>query len=825
MSGCRLAGYAAAVATNTAQAPPGSPRSNAPGWPGVPARWTSSAKSGVGTALGAVSRVWFTLSHGILNEIYYPRVDSACTRDFGLIVTDGASYFSEEKRHARSDVSLLAPGVPAYHLRNTALDGRYRIDKDVLTDPVADVVVQRVRFSPLEGTLADYRLFALLAPHLNNHGAGNTAWVGDYKGVPVLYAERNTYALALACSSPWIARSVGFVGSSDGWQQLRADGRLVECYERAENGNVAMTGEVDMASSDGTIVFTLGFGTTAAEAGMRAVSSLTTGYEAMAADYVAAWQEWQRGRLGDDAPHAGARRLAELSPAILRVHESKSERGGVIASLSVPWGFNKGDDDLGGYHLVWPRDLVEAAGGFLAVGANDDAVRVLRFLQVTQDADGHWCQNMWLDGSAYWDGIQMDEDALPILLVDLAARSGALTGAERRSYWPMIRRAAGFIVRNGPVSPQDRWEEDPGYSPFTLGAEIAALLVAADDAEANGEPAAAVYLRETADTWFASLDDWMYVTGTDLARRCGVEGYYVRVAEPDQADAASPKDGFVPIKNRPPSESSAPAAATVSPDALAFVRFGLRAAGDQRMLNTVAVIDSLLKVDTPRGPAWRRYNGDGYGEHEDGRPFDGTGIGRVWPLLTGERAHYELAAGRSDRAGTLARVMEAFAGDSGLLPEQVWDAADIPERELRAGDATGSARPLVWAHAEYLKLRRSIRDGAVFDQPPQTIERYLRAGAPASPRVVWRINNRIRTMAAGKVLRIETPWPVTVRWGVGERTGARDAESIDTGLGVWLTDLDTAGQPAGREVVFTLFRRDTARWDDVTYRVTCVSRP
>ena len=369
-----------------------------------------------------------------------------------------------------------------------------------------------------KATLADYRLFALLAPHLNNHGAANTAWVGDYKGVPVLYAERDGYAMALACSSPWVARSVGFVGSSDGWQQLRADGRLVECYERAENGNVAMTGEADMASSDGTIVFTLGFGTTAAEAGMRAVSSLTTGYETIAADYVAAWQEWRRGRPADDTPDPGARRLAELSPAVLRVHESKSERGGVIASLSVPWGFNKGDDDLGGYHLVWPRDLVEAAGGFLAIGANDDAIRVLRFLQVTQEVDGHWCQNMWLDGSPYWSGIQMDEVALPVLLVDLAARSGALTSDERRQCWPMIRRAAGFIVRNGPVSPQDRWEEDPGYSPFTLGAEIAALLVAADDAEADGEPAVAGYLRETADAWFASLDDWMYVTGTDLAR-------------------------------------------------------------------------------------------------------------------------------------------------------------------------------------------------------------------------------------------------------------------------------------------------------------------
>lgn len=798
-------------------------RPDAPGGPGIPGRWTSSAKSGVGTALGAASRVWFTVSHGILNEVYYPRVDSACTRDFGLIVTDGASYFSEEKRHARAEVSLLAPGVPAFHLRNTALDGRYRIDKDVLTDPTADVVLQRVRFSPLEGTLANYRIYALLAPHLNNRGAGNTAWVGDYKGVPVLYAERAGYALALACSAPWLARSVGFVGFSDGWQQLRADGRLVECYERAENGNVAMTGEVDLTASEGTCVFALGFGTTAAEAGQHAVGSLTSGFDAIASEYISAWQQWLPERCGKDARDADARRLIEVSATVLRVHESKSVRGGVIASLSIPWGFNKGDDDLGGYHLVWPRDLVEAAGGFLAIGASDDARRVLRFLQVTQDADGHWCQNMWLDGSPYWNGIQMDETALPILLVDLCARHGALTPAERQSHWQMIRRAAGFIVRSGPVSQQDRWEEDPGYSPFTLGAEIAALLVAADDADANGEPSVAVYLRETADAWFASLDDWMYVTGTELARDCGVDGYYVRVAQPDEAEAASPKDGFVPIKNRPPSDSMARAATIVSPDALALVRFGLRAADDERIVNTVTVIDSLLKVETPRGPAWRRYNGDGYGEHEDGSPFDGTGVGRPWPLLTGERAHYELAFGRIDVARELARAMEAFARPSGLLPEQVWDAPDIPGRELWTGDATGSARPLVWAHAEYLKLRRSMTDGDVFDRPLQTVERYVRTPAPFSRLVVWRLNNKVRTLAAGKTLRIEALGRVTVHWGITQWLQAGDVEASDTGLGVWIADLATASQPVGTEVVFTLYWHDKGTWDDVTYRISVAS--
>jgi len=794
-------------------------RQDAPGWPGHEPRWTSAAKSGVGTALTAASRVWFTISHGILNEIYFPQVDSACTRDFGLIVTDGASYVSEEKRHTRSLVTRLAPGVPAFHLRNTADDGRYRIEKDVVADPSSDVVLQRVRFTALQGDAADYRLFALLAPHLNNRGAGNTAWIGDYKGTPVLFAERGECALALACSVPWLARSVGFVGVSDGWQQLSRDGRMVEAYARAANGNVAMMGEI----AAGECVLALGFGTTADAAAQHAVNSLVTGFDAIAAEYVDAWQQWHsKHRL---VAEPDARAMVEYSAAVLRVHESKIFRGGVIASLSIPWGFNKGDDDLGGYHLVWPRDLVETGGGFLAVGAHGDARRVLRFLRVTQDADGHWCQNMWLDGAPYFPGIQMDEAALPILLVDLADRNGALRPGERAAYYPMIRRAAGFIVRHGPVSPEDRWEEDPGYSPFTLAAEIAALLVAAEAADAADDPTAARYLRDTADTWFASLDDWMYVTDTDLAREAGVEGYYVRIGDVDEADAASPKDGFVPIKNRPPSESSSRAESMVSPDALALVRFGLRAAGDPRITNTVAVIDRKLKVETPRGPAWYRYNGDGYGEHDDGSPFDGTGTGRAWPLLTGERAHYEIAAGRVDAARDLAAAMQAFAGDGQLLPEQVWDAADIPELELFMGGATGSARPLVWAHSEFIKVCRSIVDGVVFDCPTQTVARYVAAPPPAVRFAVWRFNNKRRTMTSGAVLRIETLAPAVVRIGVDGWQRPFDVTAADTGLGVWIADVDTRTLAAATRIDFTFYWPEADRWEGTDFQVSVVRSP
>jgi glucoamylase len=427
---------------------------------------------------------------------------------------------------------------------------------------------------------------------------------------------------------------------------------------------------------------------------------------------------------------------------------------------------------------------------------------------------------MWLDGTPYWHGVQMDETALPILLVDLASREGVVDTAGRDALWPMVRRAAIFLVRNGPVSPQDRWEEQPGYAPFTIAVQIAALLVAADLADAASNTTAAEYLRETADAWNSSIERWLYATGTELAQRHGVEGYYVRVAEPDQAAAASPCHGFVPIKNRPPAQVSGPASLIVSLDALAFVRFGLRAPDDPRILSTVKVIDATLEVETPRGPAWHRYEGDGYGEHADGSPFDGTGIGRAWPLLTGERAHYELAAGRIHVAEHLAHVMETMAGDAGLLPEQVWDSGDIPSRELFIGHASGSAMPLVWAHAEYLKLCRSLCDRRIFDQPSQTVERYL-ARHTTSDRIIWRFNHKVRTMPEHRTLRVETLASAVVHWSADDWRHTHDTPTRDTTLGVHIADLETSRLAVGTRVCLTFYWPDAGRWEHVDF-VVCI---
>ncbi|HTR29719.1 MAG TPA: glucan 1,4-alpha-glucosidase [Puia sp.] len=790
---------------------------SAPGQPGIPARWTSSAKTGVGTALSDKSRVWFTLSHGIFNEIYFPRIDQAATRDMGLIVTDGKTYFSEEKRHTDSVIERLADSVPAFRMINTSRDGRYRITKEVVADPHRDTVLQKIRFEALRGEGSDYQLYVLLAPHLSNQGNANTSWVGNFGETSLLLAAHQDNALALASSAPWGIRSAGFVGNSDGWIDLQAHKTLTWSYACAANGNTALTARIDLASGK-DFVLALGFGSDPEKASRNAISSLRDGFDKAKTDYIAGWRQWMQMPAVIKQQPVESDDLARISLAVLRTHESKSSGGAFIASLALPWGFSKGDKDQGGYHLVWGRDMVEIAGGLLAGGAQDELRRALAFLQNTQHPDGHWSQNMWLDGTPYWDGIQMDETALPILLVDLAYREKALNKADMEQYWPMVRAAAGYLARYGPYSKEDRWEEDAGYTPFTVAAEIAGLLAAADLADRIGDTALATYLREIADTWNDCIDSWLYVAATDFSTQFNVSGYYVRIA-PVAAGRSRPDfDADVKIKNVAASRNARPAKYLVSPDALALVRFGLRSATDPRIADTVKVLDSLLRIDTPAGPTWHRYNDDGYGEHADGAPFDGTGIGRGWPLLTGERAHFELMAGRTGLAESYRKTMASFANEGGLIPEQVWDRPDIPERELFFGRPSGSAMPLVWAHAEYLKLTRSLRDGKAFDLPPQTVQRYL-VEKKTSPRRIWRFNHQPDAIPAGKLLRIETRAAAVIRWSTDNWKTVQETLTNDPLLGLHFADLETSCLPAGAKVIFTFYWPASNHWENKNFTV------
>ena len=789
----------------------------AAGGPGLAARWTSSAKDGVGTALSPLSRVWFTLSHGILDEIYFPRVDQACMRDCGLIVTDGRAggLFAEEKRDTISTMARVMDGTPAFELHNRHTKDGFCINKRIIADPWGDAVLQRVELTASEG-VTDLRLFVLLAPHLVNGGAHNSAWIGDYKGMPMLFASGDGTCLALACREGFRARSVGFVGVSDGWQMLKRDGALIEPCDRATDGNVALVAEIDPSC-----LLAIGFGRKPEEAAFQALISLQRGYATAETDYCARWQGWQRGLLKlDPQPQTERHNLYRVSTAVLRAHESPNFPGGSIASLSIPWGASKGDDDMGGYHLVWPRDLVETAGALLACGALADGRRTLDYLRATQEPDGHWPQNCWLDGSAYWSGVQLDETAFPILLVDLACRSGAIPAEETAHYWPMIKAAALFLLRNGPVTGQDRWEENAGYTPATLAVEIAGLLIAAEQADSAGEPDLALIFRDTADAWNADIERWIYVTDTPTAREVGVAGYYVRIApEGDHDLARTDAHGRIALRNRPADASDIAFDALTGPDALALVRFGLRDARDPRILDTLKVIDHLTRVELPQGPAWHRYNDDGYGEHHDGQPFDGTGHGRAWPLLTGERAHYALLVGDAAVARTLCASFEHCASAGGLLPEQVWDSDDIPARELFRGRPSGSAMPLVWAHAEYVKLLRSLHDNAVFDMPPQTAQRYIKG--QQEPRIAdWRPCWRRSQIRPGLMLRIQLDAPSIIRWTSDDWRHWQDSETQDFGAELHIVTLATENLPEGDQVIFTWrLRDDPGTWDGSNYTV------
>ena len=539
----------------------------APGAPGVPPTWSSSEKDAVGTSHFS-SRVWFTVGHGILNEVYWPRVDRPQIRDLGFIVADDAGFWSEVKRDASHDVHSIAPGVPA--IVATHSHPRYTLTLRICADDHADVIHVEAKLDDPRD-VADparlahpLRLYPLLAPHLGFSGLHNRAWTGTYKGRAMLFAQTGPSALALA-SDPGPARqSVGFVGTSDGWQDFATNGRMAWTYEATDPGNVA--GMTELVLSDGIARLALGFGTRPEEAGLEACAALAGHFENAWDEYVGNWHGFLRtvSDPPEDVPEAD-RALYLTSAAVLRTHADRTVPGAIVASLSIPWGSSR--NDLGGYHLVWSRDLVESAGALVALGAGRTARRTLAYLVATQEPDGSWVQNQWVDGVAYWSGLQLDEAAYPILLAGALRRGGAaemhgMAGSDAQAFEHlltedslehMIRSAARFIARTGPATGQDRWEEDAGLTPSTLAPVVAALVVAADHCV---EPAA-TYLRELADDWNASIEDWTYARGTRLSREHGVDGHYVRIASPDVL-AGAPISTPVAVRNRPPEASIDP---------------------------------------------------------------------------------------------------------------------------------------------------------------------------------------------------------------------------------------------------------------------------
>ncbi len=382
----------------------------------------------------------------------------------------------------------------------------------------------------------------------------------------------------------------------------------------------------------------------------------------------------------------------------------------------------------------------------------------------------------------------------------------------------MVLAAAAFLVRVGPASPQDRWEEVGGYSPATIAAQIAALFAASEFARLRGDDAAATFLEEYSDFLEGHVDEWTTATAGSLLD--GARSYYVRI-RPSAADDPTPprnaNDGEVVLPNEPPgSQAAFPAREIVDGGFLELVRYGIRSPHDPVVVDSVGVLDRLLKVDTPSGPVWRRYNHDGYGEREDGEPFEGWGKGRAWPLLTGERGHYELAAGRDPRP--YVQAMEKFSSEAGFLPEQVWDEADRPKQHLALGRPTGSAMPLAWAHAEYLSLLRSVADGRPYALLPELARRYAGPRRHERKVEVWKPNHRTSAVRAGRRLRVIADEPFRLRWSRDDWATVEETPSGRTEVGVDFADVDVPETQRGA-IRFTFYWPEADRWEGRDFAV------
>src|SRR2546430_2404493 len=788
--------------------------------PGIEPRWTSSAKEGVGTAYHTSCRLWFTLSHGIINEIYYPRVDRPNTRDFQFLISDGETFCHEEKRDLNHVVEYPERDCLLYRLTNSEPSGRYRLVKHVLTDPHRSVLLVHTKVEVFDESLrGKLRLYALVAPH----DAGNSARCSEISASKLIHAQREDVHLVVACSSEFARRSVGYVGASDGWQDLMSNFRMDWEFRTAEGGNIALTGEIDLPGS-GEFTIAIACGGSYQSPATKLFQSLAEPFEIHRQAYV---RQWQRAVVGpqfdfsDSTSDGGG--MYRLSRCVLLAHEDKVFQGALVASLSIPWGETKSDNDRGGYHLVWTRDLVQSATALLATGQTGTPLRALIWLAAIQRRDGSFPQNSWLNGTAYWSGLQLDQIAAPILLAWRLYKQGVAIGLFDPRV--MIQRAAAYLILQGPVTGQDRWEENAGYSPSTLATVIAGLVCVAEACNEQRNTKLADFILVYADWLAAHIEEWTVTRQGDLVE--GFPRHYIRInpTDPDAPDShADPNTTMIQLAN---GGGLHPARNVVGGDFLHLVRLGIRSASDPIVRDSIEVIDRVLKHYLPQGPCWHRYNHDGYGQKDDGGAFDGTGVGRCWPILTGERGHYELAAGRDSKP--FIRSMEDFANEGGMLTEQLWDGPDLSHKgrihsgesgtHMKPGCPTGAAMTLCWSHAEYVALVRSRHDGVCFDRVDPAFERYVLN--PAQSRYeIWTVRHPLRLAPPGKILRIIVAAEATIVWSTDNWIRRDESQtSYQPELNLWFADFPTAEWPQGSAFAFTFFWKRDQRWEGRNWQV------
>ena len=777
----------------------------APGAPGDRPTWVSAAKTGVGASYeaysdgqyrdggrtGDVSRVWFSLADGVLTETMYGLIHEAQIKQLRFAVVT-ATGLSVEGTDTTSRTEYLhtdtqgRPLSPAYRVITTDREGRYEIEKRIYTDPDSQSLVIRASIRALRGEVTP---FLLLEPHMANTGVGDSGdavamgptHVGDVRTEEpgALYAYEGDTHLVLQADRAFVAASVGFVGASDGLTDL-ADGRLDHVYRSTgdASGNIMLTGGLGRINAGETLRrdFVIGFGATRQEARQAAGESFATGLDEVLArfngqgdrvgweDYLASLTELPR--LAEQSTDGG--KLAWASALMLKVQEDRTYAGALIASLSNPWGDTvDATESSTGYKAVWPRDFYQVAMAMAALGDTETPLAAFRYLPQVQvrastpgntGATGWFLQKTHVDGEIEWVGVQLDQTAMPIMLGWKLWKAGLVSDAEMSDmYGRMIKPAADFLVDGGkvgilwndrritpPWSQQERWEEQEGYSPSTTAAVVTGLTVAADIARAAGDPASATRYETAADDYASRIEARMFTTTGEF----GDGRYFLRLSRNED-----PNDRLPLGENN--GQSAMPEDRIIDGGFLELVRYGVRAADAPSIRDSLPEYDDQtrearfrVRYDLNGAPGFRRYGNDGYGENTDTGGNYGVGgmtpgqRGRVWPIFTGERGHYELAAmlgdtalDEAERANRLRAIresyvhgMESFANDGLLLPEQVWDGVGHGTAHGYApGQGTNSATPLAWTHAEYIKLLRSLSDRAVWDRYEPVGRRYGRS--------------------------------------------------------------------------------------------------
>ena len=698
-----------ALAVGIGQGRAGAATGAAPGAPGRASNWARGDKDGFGTARGTASKVWYTLRNGELSEIYYPRIDTPSTRDTQLVVTDGKTFTDRESSDTVHTVKLLDARSLVYRQVDRAKSGRYVITKTYVTDPQRSSVLVRISFKSLTGE--PYQVYVLHDPALSMTGNDDTGRTQN----GALVSTDGTNSGAVVVSGGFRRTSSGYLGTSDGWTDLAADHQLDWTYIAPTPGNVVQTGLTTLTGLTGhrTATLALGFATTPADAVSTARASLAAGFASAQQGYSSGWHHYLAGLR--PVPEAATRYAAEyhVSQMVLAASEDKTYRGGFVAAPGRPWAWANKLQDLAVYHAVWSRDLYQIATALIAMGDRAAAVRALHYLFTVQERpDGSYPQNSRLDGTPVFGGLQMDEVSFPTLLAWQLGRTGATA-------WQHISRSEDYVVQNGPSTPGDRWENASGYSPATIAAEIAGLVVGAKIAEHNGDTARAQQYRQVADSWRQQLRHWTVTTNGPLSS----QPYFLRITD---GDANAPtqvqlSDGGPLIDQR----------RVLDPSFLELVRLGVLSPHNPAIVNTIQLVDAKLGYHTANGPFWHRASFDGYGEKNDGSEWEptptGSGIthGRGWPLLTGERGEYLLAAGQG-AALMLATMARSADNQTLFLPEQVWDHRPPSGTgpRLRPGEPTFSATPLAWSHAQFIRLAWSMTRGAPVETPMPVACRY-----------------------------------------------------------------------------------------------------